>query len=168
MAKSTTKLNPQDRVILFCTATGIDIARAPTRRWKRRRDLPPGPTRTQFHNGPRPRCPVAKCPRYPVTDPRRFDLLQSGRGWRRSECNSINRNDEISLPTPRAPVLRSMALRTMAPSASSCRPWPSRPRRRWERRSSTLLPTAATSMAKRFWPARKRTLRPPCPYRSSC
>ena len=82
MAKSTTKLNPQDRVILFCTATGIDIARAPTRRWKRRRDLPPGPTRTQFHNGPRPRCPVAKCPRYPVTEARRFDLLQSGRGIR--------------------------------------------------------------------------------------
>jgi len=27
MAKATTKLNPQDRVILFCTATGIDIAR---------------------------------------------------------------------------------------------------------------------------------------------
>ena len=27
MVKATTKLNPQDRVILFCTATGIDIAR---------------------------------------------------------------------------------------------------------------------------------------------
>jgi hypothetical protein len=26
MAKATTKLNPQDRVILFCTATGIDHA----------------------------------------------------------------------------------------------------------------------------------------------
>jgi hypothetical protein len=26
MAKATTKLNPQDRVILFCTATGIDDA----------------------------------------------------------------------------------------------------------------------------------------------
>ena len=26
MAKATTKLNPQDRVILFCTTTGIDHA----------------------------------------------------------------------------------------------------------------------------------------------
>ena len=26
MAKATTTLNPQDRVILFCTATGIDHA----------------------------------------------------------------------------------------------------------------------------------------------
>ena len=29
MAKATTKLNPQDRVILFCTATGVSISQGP-------------------------------------------------------------------------------------------------------------------------------------------
>jgi transposase len=94
-----------------------------------------------------------------LTDPDARSMATSGRG-----SGVVGYNVQVAVETTHHLIITHEVINEGS-DRSQLSPMPSKQRRRWKWRTSMPSPTAATSIARRSWPARKRASRSRCPSR---